>query len=659
MKKINILIASLAAVLSFSCSDDIAFPEQDNGNRQPELVPMTLSTTVELTRTSLSGTQVNWNEDDVIAVFDDLNYSNRFEAVEVNGPEAVFEGLVNARTTDVYAVYPYSEEVRATSEAIHVKLADDQTPVSGTFAEECNISVAHSVKDASADVVEDVVFKNVCGLIKFTVPERFSNITSVSLTTDRNIAGDLLVRKSDMGVEVEGNGSRTVSMTGSFVTGSTFYFVVTPGEITELTLKLILDGSVEYSKVMPASAAFALGAGEIKNLGNIDFTPVPSAVAEHTYDASGVLTGTKVTLNLGLPAGLEQYVENLNANVVRNGTEYRRVKNSSGQASVTLETVNALPYIPQGEYDVWYEYTFNGVTEERTIKVTVPAPTFKVTTSAYTSYSRYLEGTDSGIIAANSCDAETIYDIQCTVGISDAILKDYRYGYISSCDVTLKNPSGSTVSVAGTFDRSDDLCFIQSQQTAGEWGTYTLTAKVTFDGVTITGPTQTLHITGLPYRSPDFLSSQVSMQSRSAAGVKDWVSEGNVEYWSGHGYQLVYYYLAGVSAGNVFSPAFQVPANTKISYQCPVCYFTSGLGNPLMTVYTGVTDNYTKVTTASADIKRINSNMNPGISQFTTVSKDDNLMLNGRISISTDGQKDGNGAENWFTVGSLTVNYRK
>lgn len=560
MKKINILIASLAAVLSFSCSDDIAFPEQDNGNRQPELVPMTLSTTVELTRTSLSGTQVNWNEDDVIAVFDDLNYSNRFEAVEVNGPEAVFEGLVNARTTDVYAVYPYSEEVRATSEAIHVKLDDDQTPVSGTFAEECNISVAHSVKDASADVVEDVVFKNVCGLIKFTVPERFSNITSVSLTTDRNIAGDLLVRKSDMGVEVEGNGSRTVSMTGSFATGSTFYFVVTPGEITELTLKLILDGSVEYSKVMPASAAFTLGAGEIKNLGNIDFTPVPSAVAEHTYDASGVLTGTKVTLNLGLPAGLEQYVENLNANVVRNGTEYRRVKNSSGQASVTLETVNALPYIPQGEYDVWYEYTFNGVTEERTIKVTVPAPTFKVTTSAYTSYSRYLEGTDSGIIAANSCDAETIYDIQCTVGISDAILKDYRYGYISSCDVTLKNPSGSTVSVSGIFDRSDDLCFIQSQQTAGEWGTYTLTAKVTFDGVTITGPTRTLHITGLPY-AYDFYNKDASMLNQAG-----WTNK--VEFTNN---KCAIQYDG--SDGHLISPRFHIPNTFNMSYDVQAQYY--------------------------------------------------------------------------------------
>lgn len=658
MKKTNILIAAFAAVLSFSCSDDIFTSEQDSGNQQQELVPMTLSTTVELTKTFLSGTQVHWNEDDVIAVFDDLNCSNMFEAVEVNGHETVFEGLVNARTTDVYAVYPYSEEVRATSEAIHVKLDDDQTPVSGTFAEECNISVAHSVKDASADVVEDVVFKNVCGLIKFTVPERFSNITSVSLTTDRNIAGDLLVRKSDMGVEVEGNGSRTVSMTGSFATGSTFYFVVTPGEIKELSLRLILDGSIEYSKVMPASAAFTLEAGKIKNLGNIDFTPVPTAVAEHTYDADGVLTGTKVTLNLGLPAGLEKCVENLNATMSQNGSEYRRIMNSAGEASVEMETIYGSTYLRQGDYSVRYTYSFNGKEESNTLTVKVPAPTFKVSTSAYTSYTEYLKGTDVSIMAANSCNAETIYDIRCSVGIDEKLLNGPIYS-LTSCDVILTSPSGSNVAVAGTFNDSDDLCFTHAQQTVSEWGAYTLTAKVTFDGVTVTAQPQTLHITGLPYRSPDFLSSQVSMQSTSSAGVKDWVAEGNVEYWSGHGYRLVYYYLGGVSAGNVFSPAFQVPDNTRISYQCPVCYFSTGLGNPTMTVYTGVTGNYTEVTTASTNVKRINSNMNPGINQFTTVSKDDTMMRNGRISISTDGQKDGNAAENWFTVGSLTVNYRK
>jgi hypothetical protein len=159
MRRSGINIAVIAAVLLSSCSREDVLPEQNGSPLPEEQTPLTISTG-EMTRTSLSGTVVNWSDDDRIAVFDDLYYNNMFDAVEVSGSAAVFEGLVTARTTDFYAVYPYSDAVKADDQSIFVSLPADQTPVSGTFAEEHNISVAHGTKTAEADVVEGVVFKN-------------------------------------------------------------------------------------------------------------------------------------------------------------------------------------------------------------------------------------------------------------------------------------------------------------------------------------------------------------------------------------------------------------------------------------------------------------------------------------------------------------------
>jgi hypothetical protein len=118
------------------------------------------------------------------------------------------------------------------------------------------------------------------------------------------------------------------------------------------------------------------------------------------------------------------------------------------------------------------------------------------------------------------------------------------------------------------------------------------------------------------------------------------------------------YYLSGVTAGAIFSPAFQTPSQTNVTYSTPVCYFTTGVGNKSIDVYTGVTSSFAKVKTSTTTISRVTSNSNPGLSKYTTISKNDVMVLNGRVAISTDESKDGNLAENWFAVGSMTVRYK-
>lgn len=493
MKKINIIMAALAMTAAFSCSYEEPYvaPEAEGTTPSDVLVPLTLSTG-EMTRTSLDGTSVNWTADDHIAVYDNVNYANDFAAISVDGSSAVFEGLVGEGTTDFYAVYPYSSAKGIDASNITVALPSEQTPAAGTFAEEHNISVAHGVKNPGVEEVNGIKFDNVCGLIQFTVPQRISAVKNVSFKAEnRALAGDLAISKSELKVVSVANGSNTVNMTGSFAAGSTFYFVVAPGEVNGFSITVTAQNGATYSKT--SAKSFTVEAAAMKNLGVIDFKAEPSAVAEHTYE-SGVLSGTKVTLNLGLPAGMEGYVENLTASMTRNDVEYRKISKSSASASEVMNVVNGTTYIPQGDYTIQYTYTLNGVAETKTVNVTVPAPTFTVSASAYTSYSKYLEG---AVDAANACAPESMYDIRLSVSISEAVLAQVP---MTSNKGTIYKADGSSYADVSNQSPSSPVFYTLPELAGCPWGSYTLNAEATFDGITATSPTQTLHITGLPYR---------------------------------------------------------------------------------------------------------------------------------------------------------------
>lgn len=506
MKKINIILAALAIAAASSCSyeEHNVIPEVAGPQPAEDLVPLCL-TTGEMTKTSLQGTTVNWTSDDEIAVFDNVNYPNKFTATSVEGSSAVFEGLVGAATTEFYAVYPYSSAKSIDASNITVTLPASQTSAAGTFAEEHNISVAHGVKEVGEESVEGVMFDNVCGLIQFTVPQRISAVKNVVFKAEnRSLAGGLVISKDGLKVESVVNGTNSVSMSGDFAAGSTFYFVVAPGEVNGFSITVTAQNGATYSKV--SSKSFTVAAAAMKNLGVIDFKAEPGAKAEHTY-SGGTLTGTKVTLTPGLPAGMEAYVQNLTASMTRNGIEYRRISKSSASATEVMEVANGMIYVPQGEYVVEYTYTLNGVPETKTVNVTVPAPTFTVSASAYTSYSKYLEG---NISAANNCAPESMYDIKCSISISDEVLKQLE---MSSCTVTMKQPSGSETSLSGSVNKKTSTYLSTSQYNVSEWGAYTLSSVVTFDGVTKSCPPKTLHITGLPYKAPSMVESDWELAS--------------------------------------------------------------------------------------------------------------------------------------------------
>lgn len=547
MKKINIILAALAMTAAFSCSYEEPYvaPETEGTTPSDVLVPLTLSTG-EMTRTSLDGTSVKWTADDHIAVYDNVNYANDFAATSVDGSSAVFEGFVGEGTTDFYAVYPYSGAKGIDASNITVTLPSAQTSAAGTFAEEHNISVAHGVKTPGEENVSGIKFDNVCGLIQFTVPKRISAVKNVSFKAEnRALAGDLSISKSELKVVSVANGSNTVNMTGNFAAGSTFYFVVAPGEVNGFSITVTAQNGATYSKT--STKSFTVEAAAMKNLGEIDFKAEPSAEAVHTYE-NGVLTGTKVTLTPGLPAGMEAYVENLTATLTKNGVEYRKISKSSASASEVMDVVKGRVYVPQGEYVIEYTYTLNGVAETKTVNVTVPAPAFTVSASAYTSYSKYLEGTDASIAAANACTPESMYDITLSASISQSVLNNFP---MTSNKGTIYKSNGEELDVlTENYNLSSPIFHLDGEYPDLAWGSYSIDAQVTFDGVTVTSPKQTLHITGLPYKTPSMVEG-------------DWdFSSWNCKYSNGA------IQLGGVSGSGECTATskmqFKLPANVNV-----------------------------------------------------------------------------------------------
>lgn len=208
------------------------------------------------------------------------------------------------------------------------------------------------------------------------------------------------------------------------------------------------------------------------------------ATAEHTKEGD-LLSGTRVTIHvasitgtpIALITGWKAELQNQAGTVVRTFTG-SGAPTKDNQAEMTL--AGDWPYLPQGTYTLRSSLTLKTgeLTTENVSTMEVPAPTFTVSASAYTSYNKYLAGE---IDAANSCDGSTIYSMKAAPSITDALQNNPNYTQSSA--LTL---DGNAVSAGNAESQS--------------WAAHTLNASYTFDGVTMNG-SETYHVTGLPFIS--------------------------------------------------------------------------------------------------------------------------------------------------------------
>lgn len=541
MKTNRFILAALFISAAFSCQKE-SFVGSENV-RETEAATFVAG---EMTKTSLNGNNVCWTSDDVIAVYDDFGYKNKFAIKDAEANYAAFSGEVTSGTTQIYAVYPYQLEGDISGSTISVTIPVDQTSKVGSFAEEHNISVAKGKKTPGVEPIQNITFKNVCSYLKFTVPSYIEDVKSVTFSTSRPIAGAATVDASaDTPVAVVGEGgSKSVTMTGSYTAGSQFMFVLSAGEINGFTVTVVTD---KATWSISRDVNVTLAPGQYKNLGTLELEQVTAAEASaaHIYNEDGVLTGTKVTVNLNIPTATQEYVTELNLSVKNSAKEEVRKLNKDGlSATETLAADTTWPYLPQGTYTVSGSYTL----ADRTVKTisdvefTSPEPTFKVTSGAYSSYTKYKNG-DAG--AANKCTADKIYAITtASVSIADAILNNSNYSSIKG----------------GYTYKLDGEAMTSAEVERQSWGPHTVTAYYKFDNVTKEG-TKVCHITGLPYTLNPSANDSVSPWVTNNKGNVKWDTDGSVRI----GYNLTSW---TASTNTDITKSFNLPADVNVIINC-------------------------------------------------------------------------------------------
>ena len=382
-------------------------------------------------------------------------------------------------------------------------------------------------------------------------------ITKIVLTTNKAIAGKLLVDYSGSTPTVTVDNQENTSLTLLPPAGSTafaegtYYMALAPVQAEGFSLTMTDISGKTYSQ--HSKQAFGGTSGVIYTLGALDLVEQPVITAQHVY-ASGVLQGTEVSVTAPVPdREWTATITNAAGVTVRNLTKAAGTLKSEASDA-------AWPYLPKGAYTVNYTFlTANGKEMGSSVSFQITEnPEFGLFQQAASSYTYYAgDEVEKNVTRANSTDAFTVTALSSSVtGISEAILNNANYS------ITYTNDFSGSV----TASSNSVVTYADKKYTAT--GAFTLGATATFDGVTKTD-TKSVHITGLPY---------------SAVPPKegDWSGSANNWNYSKNSHQGVRLYDQQISK------SFNIPANVDVNVKQDVDVHTSTIGTTY-TLYAGGT----------------------------------------------------------------------
>ena len=292
MKQIKAILylAVLTAMVSACSEDELADNTQPSGKVPMEFYANTdASTRTELT----TGNAVYWEANDAISLFDPIGDNNQFSTTQ-SGPSVTFTGEATPAEGTYYALYPYDENAQIEGTTITTTLPAEQDAREGSFAHGLNPSIA------TADDTNNLYFKNVCALVKFTLDGSITTtITKATLCGNNGeaLAGTLTIDASQenpiANVDPEWAGIE-IALKGNLIAGKTYYFVTAPATLNKgLTLSLYDDKGNVWKKEGTQSAT--LTASRILNLGTMrldNFEPAQGYEVidgtYHIYNADGL-----------------------------------------------------------------------------------------------------------------------------------------------------------------------------------------------------------------------------------------------------------------------------------------------------------------------------------------------------------------------------------
>ena len=248
MKKI--FAFSVLALTVLACNKEIA--EQQIVPADKQLT--TISATAEdLTKVALDmSAEVNltWVDTDDITVYDGNN-SNVFTVKSCSGASAVFEGSCNTSASMLYAVYPSGAFSSAETNAIKVKIPHEQTiPDGGCVDPKALVAVGYAAPG------QPMAFKQVCGLLKLTVPESVTPINEITIL-GKGLAGIATANADGTLVYSDAlfKDDITVRNSEGVFTPGEYYVAVMPGTTPAGSFTISYSTSVGESGTKTASSA--------------------------------------------------------------------------------------------------------------------------------------------------------------------------------------------------------------------------------------------------------------------------------------------------------------------------------------------------------------------------------------------------------------------
>lgn len=275
MKTLRILTMAVAALIWAACGNE-DFLENNPGNEAAKPVLMTFTASAPQTRTQLDGLNVHWVEYDEIAIWDGSEAYQKFmvDAESIDGSEATFTGPALVPGADYTAFYPLVAVESMDATSVNFNLPAEQTAKAGTFANQLAPSLAKATGGST-----NLVFENLCALVKFTVPAEMAGegiFTLVGGNATEALAGKLTCNTADGKLTATEPATR-ITLKGTFESGQAYYFVVMPGTLADGFSLLYEDSKSKLYRKATGNPA-PLQAGRILNLGTLALTGFEPAV---------------------------------------------------------------------------------------------------------------------------------------------------------------------------------------------------------------------------------------------------------------------------------------------------------------------------------------------------------------------------------------------
>ena len=283
-KILNIVIASIAAIITVSCAKVEPFV----ANHDP--AHRTFKVNVAQTKTAIDALNMNWVAGDQIKVFgytagEPASIGEAVFTIKsgVGTSTAVFEikeGETLAEYDNYYAVYPSTRTVDTSKlpgsiQVAVASLEEHSIPAAGQY--DPSYAIMAAVGDG-----DNLTSYHCMAYIKLQIPE--DDITNVQLQFANNCTGKTSVslNTSSKAVTV-GSGSKTIKAEcagGETFTKGNWYYLPTPARSNDpgtLTVTFKKSGGESYSVSTSSLSSTRLGVGQIYNIGSPAKVPVISA----------------------------------------------------------------------------------------------------------------------------------------------------------------------------------------------------------------------------------------------------------------------------------------------------------------------------------------------------------------------------------------------